>query len=160
METKLITISILEDDLFYAEYLKQGLKSIHYPFVTNFYTRDQFFKSYKKDQSDLILLDYKLHNTNGLVVIDEIKKIDKRANVVFISGQKKPEIALKALKKGAMDYLEKNQEVFKNLKKIILKVRIEKKIISDKLIFQRKLKWMLAFAISVITLILFMYKIH
>jgi DNA-binding NtrC family response regulator len=150
MKTKLLSIAILEDDLFYAEFLKQGLKSIHYPFVTNFYTRDQFLKGYKTEKPDLILLDHYLHNTNGLEVIKEIKSKDEEANVVFISGQQNPEIALNALKKGALDYLEKDEKVFQNLKKIILKVRIDKKRREEKLEYKVKMKWFVALSVALI----------
>jgi DNA-binding NtrC family response regulator len=150
MRTKLLSIAILEDDLFYAEFLKQGLKNIHYPFVTNFYTREQFLTGYKKEKPDLILLDHYLHNTNGLKIIDEIKETDEDANVVFVSGQQNPEIALDALKKGALDYLEKDDKVFDNLKKIILKVRIEKKKKDNEKEFKTKIKLFAAVSVLLI----------
>lgn len=128
MNAKLPTISILEDDLFYADFLRHGLKAIHYPFVKNYYTKEQFLEAYKKERSDLILLDYHLHNTTGVDVLEAIKEINENAKVVIISAQENPKIALKILKKDVVDYLEKDQNVFKNLKQIILQIRKEKAV--------------------------------
>lgn len=156
MKAKLLTIAILEDDLFYAEFLKQGLKSIHYPFVTNFYTREQFLEGYEEEKPDLILLDHYLHNTDGLKVIEEIKEKDDEANVVFVSGQQSPHIALDALKKGALDYLEKDEKVFEHLKKIILKVRKEKKRKDEIKNEKNKMKWFIGLSICLVSVLVYM----
>lgn len=158
MKTKLLSIAILEDDLFYAEYLKQGLKSIHYPFVTNFYTKDQFIDGYKKDKPDLVLMDHYLHNTNGLQVINDLIAQDEDAKVVYISGQKDPDIVLKALKKGVIDYLVKDEDVFRHLKSIILRVRVHKKKVQEKIMFERKMKWMAFGMVAFTVLVTLMYK--
>lgn len=158
MKRKLPHIAILEDDLFYAEYLKQGLKGMNYPIVTNFYTRQQLISNLKKDKPDLILLDHYLHDSLGLEVMDQIRILDEEAKIVYVSGQDSPTVALNALKKGALDYLEKDDKVFEHLKKIILKVRKDKKRIQLRKEMETKMKWLLGISLTLLALIIYMMK--
>ena len=54
---------------------------------------------------DLILLDYRMPNKNGLEIMDAILKINSSALIIFISADL--EIEKKALKKGAKRFLKK-----------------------------------------------------
>ncbi len=56
---------------------------------------------------DLVLLDLKMPDVDGLEVLREIKKIDKYISVVMMTGYGTIETAVKAMKLGADDYLLK-----------------------------------------------------
>ena len=58
-------------------------------------------------QPDIIFLDYYMDNRNGIDMLMKIKRFDVKIPVVFISGQEDIDIAVKALKCGALDYLTK-----------------------------------------------------
>jgi len=56
---------------------------------------------------DLILLDVRLPDTSGVEVYQEIRAIDPRIPVVFITTAKNADTAIEAIKLGAFDYLHK-----------------------------------------------------
>ncbi len=56
---------------------------------------------------DLVILDVWLPGMGGLEVLEEIKRIKKDLEVIIISGHGNIDMAVKALKSGAFDFLEK-----------------------------------------------------
>ena len=71
------------------------------------------------EKPDVITLDYSLPDTNGEKLLSYIKKELPETEVVIISGQEDISTAIGLLKKGAYDYLIKDdetKEVFKTFK--------------------------------------------
>ncbi len=65
-------------------------------------------EEYKLDKHDVILLDYVLGKADGL---DWLKRFRKRRDcppVIFLTGAGSEQVAVQALKSGAVDYLRKN----------------------------------------------------
>src|SRR6476660_3140296 len=61
-----------------------------------------------RDESpDLVLLDMRLGNKPGLDLFHELRAIDPKVLVVFITGHGTAETAIEAMKLGAFDYLVK-----------------------------------------------------
>src|SRR5437588_5510747 len=56
---------------------------------------------------DVILLDLRLPDQSGLEVYQQIRKIDARIPVIFITLAKAADAAIEAMKQGAYDYLFK-----------------------------------------------------
>jgi DNA-binding NtrC family response regulator len=56
---------------------------------------------------DVILLDLRLPDQSGLEVYEQIRRIDARIPVIFITMAKSADAAIKAMKHGAYDYLFK-----------------------------------------------------
>ena len=56
---------------------------------------------------DVILLDLRLPDQSGLDVFRQIRAIDARIPVVFVTGAKTADAAIDAMKEGAYDYLFK-----------------------------------------------------
>src|SRR4051812_26136051 len=56
---------------------------------------------------DVILLDLRLPDQSGLDVYRQIRRIDARIPVVFVTLAKTAEAAIEAMKEGAYDYLFK-----------------------------------------------------
>ena len=61
---------------------------------------------------DLVLLDYRMPDLNGLEVLQELRERGVRLPVVIVTGQGDEETAVQALKLGAADYLIKREGYF------------------------------------------------
>jgi NtrC-family two-component system response regulator AlgB len=56
---------------------------------------------------DVVFLDLKLHQENGLDVLDEIVRLAPRAAIVIVTAFASIETAVEAMRRGAFDYLPK-----------------------------------------------------
>jgi DNA-binding NtrC family response regulator len=61
----------------------------------------------QEERPDLVLLDIQLGSESGMDVFQEIKRINPRSLVVFITGHGTTDTAIEAMKIGALDYLVK-----------------------------------------------------
>lgn len=73
---------------------------------------------------DIIILDYHLNSIvknarNGLETLDKIKSLNPAIPVIILSSQDKIEVAVNCLHHKAVDYVEKNENAFLRLQKII-----------------------------------------
>lgn len=82
----------------------------------------EFLSSYRKGLADVIVLDISLPDRNGLEVLRYIKDNHPAVSVLILSMHPEERFALRALKGGAMGYLNK-QTAGKELVKAIEKVR-------------------------------------
>ncbi len=62
---------------------------------------------YRKEQPDVVFLDVWLPDRDGLEVLQELRELDPRSAVIMISGHGTVATAVKAVRMGAYDYLEK-----------------------------------------------------
>ncbi len=67
---------------------------------------------------EVILLDIKLGNRSGLDVFHELRRIDPRSLIIFITGFGTTDTAIEAMKLGAYDYLTKPLDA-KQLKQVV-----------------------------------------
>lgn len=80
-------------------------------------TGEQGLELCQRIQPDCILLDYNLPDLNGIEFLDELTDDDgaMRFPVIMLTGLGDEEIALLAMKRGAQDYLVKNEMTAGNL---------------------------------------------
>ncbi len=62
---------------------------------------------------DLIVLDAMMPGMKGIELLAQIKKIDPRHKVVILTGHSSQDLAIKALRAGANDFIEKPFEVIR-----------------------------------------------
>lgn len=107
--SKFITrIFIVEDNLFFAEMMKQRLELNDKNEVTLF-TDDKDFRNNLHKNPDLVILDYNLPQSNGIDLLKEIKNFNNQIRTIIISGQEKLEVVIEAYRCGAQEYIKKDE---------------------------------------------------
>lgn len=76
---------------------------------------------------DIVLLDYRLGEMNGLEVLDEFKMRGITTPVIFLTGQGNEEVAVEVLAKGAYDYFTKDNITSDRLVQSIININKRKK---------------------------------
>jgi len=102
------------------------------------------FKKIKNYSPNLVLLDVKLPDVDGMKILEEIKKIDKDFIVIMITGHGGINEAVKAMKLGAFDYISKpfdNRDLIIRIKKALQNLSREveslRKTLSEKAVVER-----------------------
>lgn len=112
-------ILIIDDDTNFSEDLKL-LLSKDFDIITS-ETIKQGVEQLRKKSPDLILLDLMLKNgENGLSAIGLIKTEDPNVPIIMITDHSSVDTAIKAIKKGAFDYISKTTKI-SELRMLILK---------------------------------------
>lgn len=99
-------ILIVDDEEGIRETLSEILKDEGYQVVTAS-TGEEALNILRKESPDLIFLDIWLPGMDGIETLREIKNLGRDVPVIMISGHGTIEIAVKATKIGACDFLEK-----------------------------------------------------
>jgi DNA-binding NtrC family response regulator len=68
---------------------------------------EEALRLYQSDQPDVVFLDIWLPDRDGLETLQALRDIDPQAAVIMMSGHGTSSTAVKAIKMGAQDYLEK-----------------------------------------------------
>jgi DNA-binding NtrC family response regulator len=68
-------------------------------------------RMYREQQPDVVLLDLRLPTTNGIEVLKEIRRINRQAKVIIITGYPSPEVREEAMANGAFYFYEKSKDV-------------------------------------------------
>jgi len=98
-------ILIIDDEKNIRTTLRQSLKQ-DYEVETAVNGEDGVAKI-KENDFELVLLDMKLPGIDGMEVLKKMRKLDKQADVIMITGFANVETAVEAMKLGAIDYLRK-----------------------------------------------------
>ncbi|HDJ22585.1 MAG TPA: sigma-54-dependent Fis family transcriptional regulator [Candidatus Aminicenantes bacterium] len=93
----------------------------------------------KRENFDVILLDIWLEGLDGLEVLKKLKEEEEKAQVIMITGHGSVETAVRAIKQGAYDFLEKPL----SLEKVVVTVKNalhQKKLEEENLILRSKFR--------------------
>ena len=115
-------IFIVEDDLIYAKILAHHLS--HNPEYETEIFRDgrSLLKNLYKNPS-IISLDYNLPDMSGMEILKRIQEFNSELPVIIVSGQQDILTAVEILKKGAYDYIIKDQDTKERLWNIARNIR-------------------------------------
>lgn len=67
--------------------------------------------AYREQEPDAVLLDLRLPVKNGIEVLKEIRRMNKNAQVIIITGYPSPEVREESMKHGAFYFYEKTRDV-------------------------------------------------
>ena len=99
-------ILIIEDEAGLAKNIKTYLEQCGFDTRvagSGFEGLDEF----ERFKPDMVLLDFKLPDLDGLDVLVRLRNIDARVKIIMVTGHGSVEVAVAAMKAGAHDYLSK-----------------------------------------------------
>ncbi len=99
-------ILIIDDEKLLAKQLEKALSQEGYSVVSVF-TGEEGIGFAKKETPDLILVDLKLPDTDGLEVLNSISKLESSPATIMMTAHGSVEVAVSAIKLGAYDFIEK-----------------------------------------------------
>ncbi len=140
MDTEKISILLVDDDPGDCRLAKLALakssQTMNFAIETAG-SLGQALEHLKKDSFDLVLLDLALPDSRGLKTVDEVCQLYPHMPVVVLTGLADEDLAVKAIKMGASDYLVKG-EYFQSLLVRTIRYSLERKRTEQKLKQQEK----------------------
>lgn len=109
-------VFVVDDDEMMAMALEDHITRHTLHEVKIFTTGEECIKNLRL-QPDIIILDYNLNSVqkeaaNGMKILEEIKKLNKKIPVVLLSSQDAYSVALQSINKGATQYVIKDENAF------------------------------------------------
>ncbi|MDZ4756589.1 MAG: response regulator [Bacteroidota bacterium] len=132
---KPIKIFVVDDDPIQLEMITDHLgKFKNFTFQT-FATGEKLLDKIS-EKPDIVILDYNLDSVDkdameGIDVLQEIKKLHEKAEVIMYSGQDSIEVAVETMRFGAFDYVSKTPSAFYRMENIIHRIIKFRQIQSD-----------------------------
>jgi DNA-binding NtrC family response regulator len=114
MKQESISIFVVEDDAVYSKVLAHFL-SLNPDFRVKKFTSAREFLQSIHEKPDIITLDYSLPDATGDRLLAQIKQLSPESKVIIISGQEDIKIAVDLFRKGAHDYIVKDQDTQERL---------------------------------------------
>jgi two-component system response regulator HydG len=99
-------ILLIEDDVSFCKLLEKFLVKKSF-FVTTAFTAEDAKIKINNEEFDLVITDLRLPNYDGIELMTEFKKLHPTIPVVLMTGYSDVNTAVKAIKKGASDYISK-----------------------------------------------------
>lgn len=116
-----IKIFVLDDDRYYGLFLKNALENDQYSI--DYFQNEKECIQHLKLLPEILILDHRLENTTGLEILNEVNRQCKgKTQVIYLSAQEYVHVAVKALKEGAIIYLEKSGEAVQAINNAISQV--------------------------------------
>lgn len=121
------TVYVVDDDLAVRNALKRSLKKHHYG-VETFITADDFLREYCSSDHPRVpaclVLDVRMPGMTGLELQEELAQRSIFLPIIFVTGHGDIPMSVRAMKEGAIDFLEKPYPVKLLLERIEEAIRL------------------------------------
>jgi len=101
-----INILVVDDDKMLADNLTEYLTKLGYH-ASSVYDGNEAIDRFRQGNYQLVITDLVMPDMDGIELMDSIKRIDKVAMIIVVTGHGSIESAVTAIKKGAYDYILK-----------------------------------------------------
>lgn len=118
---KNLNVYILEDDIFYAQMIAAHLRTENMRSLI-FSKEQACIDMIKECPPDILILDHNLEKSTGLEILKNNSNHLKGSSIIYVSAQDHFHVTLKALRNGAADYIEKGENAFKQLRRVLKKI--------------------------------------
>jgi len=105
MQTQSI-VHIVDDDKAIVHSIQLFLRTAKL-FAKTYRSAQEFLASYKPSKSGCLLLDMQMPNMDGLELQEHLNAQNFTLPIIFISGHSEVPLAVRAMKAGAFDFIEK-----------------------------------------------------
>ncbi|MEQ8845809.1 MAG: response regulator transcription factor [Phycisphaerales bacterium] len=119
--TKAATVFVVDDDPSMRDSLRWLIESVGLN-VETFANADAFMEQFSGDAAGCLVLDVRMPGTSGMELLDSLKSRGVEIPIIMISGHGDVPMAVQALKRGAIDFLEKpfrDQELLEQIARAI-----------------------------------------
>ncbi len=118
-EDKIIKVLLVDDEKGYINVLSNRLskRSID---ATKAFSGTQAIQILRKNDFDVVVLDLKMEDMDGIEVLKIMKKMAPEVPVIFLTGHGSQEAAREGIASGTFDYLTKPCELSQLIEKIKL----------------------------------------
>jgi len=121
-----IKILLIDDDsndrLLIIRHLKQEFQDVE---ITQIIDESEFNSALEKENFDCVITDYVFYWSDGLSILNTIKKIKPNLPVIMFTGTGDEEVAVKAMKADLDDYIIKKPKHYQRLA-VSLKMTLER----------------------------------
>ncbi|MBU3926528.1 MAG: sigma-54 dependent transcriptional regulator [Bacteroidetes bacterium] len=122
MYEKPFKIFVVEDDEWYSKLLVHNL-SLNPDYEIESFTNGKDCLANLHKNPDVITLDYRLPDMQGLEILKNIKAENEEIQVILISEQDEIEVVVELLKYGAYDYIVKSKDIRERLLNTVQNIR-------------------------------------
>ncbi len=135
----MIKIFVVDDDQFLGSLIKKAVEKLDTVDVTHFLSPEECLKNLHQNP-DIVTIDYLMPGMNGLELMEKIKNYNDNIHCVLVSGQEKLDVVVETYKKGAEDYIIKNENAIINIENSVrnlcknVNLRLENEKLKDQII--------------------------
>lgn len=157
-------IFIVEDDLTVAAMLRHSIASQDHEIMH--FTDAEDCMGNMGMRPDIISIDYNLPGMNGIELMMRVKEIDPMAMVILVSGQETREVIVDSYRKGASDYIIKNESLNANFANAIdnlaanVRLRKEVEVLREQIIDRHKYSSILGNSQAILKVLKLMQKVE
>ena len=124
-----VKIAVVEDDMMYRQAIEVYLKKVPQSEIHTFESGEQCFRHYHELNPDILVLDYRLNEAtgtgmNGLEVLRKAKSMKPMTKVIFLAGQGNMDVAVDAIKGGAVDFITKDKNGLTRLVNLVQRISL------------------------------------
>jgi len=114
----MVKIFVVDDDPFLGNLIKTSLEKLDNTEVTHFLTPEECLNNLGQNP-DVVTIDYLLPGMNGEELLEKIKNFNDAIQCIMVSGQDKMDVVINTYKKGAVDYIIKNETAIVNIENAV-----------------------------------------
>jgi len=125
-------VFIVDDDHFCREMYSNHLATLGITKVHSFNNGEDCIDNMFLNPN-IIFVDYDMDALNGIEVIGMVKTTNPDTHIILVSAQRDIDVVVKALKKGAFYYINKNDKPLEKMSSVLSELS---KLISNKTVHQ------------------------
>ena len=111
MEDRMLRLLVVDDDEVVRDVLKLRLEGRSDISIMEAASAEEAVQVVAQKEIDLVLLDLRLLvGTEGLEVLDEIKKLKPKTQIIMLSAYGTIGVVVEAMRRGAIDFIPKDKD--------------------------------------------------